>query len=435
MRRLGPGLVLCATLLAVVGGQPVAPDLNASEQDLRDSVYDRGPEMVEMLRSWVEINTGTWNVEGLTHLAAVLAAELRGLGFKVEIDDGVLLDLPGRRNPRTGPTVVARRGPRRGTEHASRLLLIGHTDTVFEIDSPFQGFFLDPERPGRGRGPGASDMKGGLVVMIETLRALRESGDLDLASVTVLLNSDEEIGSLGSRALLEAEARRADYGFVYESAQSSGALVESRRGLGQFNLVVEGTPAHAGAAHDRGRSAIRELAEKVVLLERLTDYTRGVTVNVGLLRGGTKRNIVPARAEAWIDVRYDSPELGRELEKAITEIARMTFVKGTQTRVWGVLHRPPKTSTEGVRALLDLHAEVSRELGLKAPPPVHAGGGTDGSLTGAQGLPTLDTMGPVGGECHTEREYVWLSSLSERTAVGAILLRRLIRQGAAGPEG
>jgi glutamate carboxypeptidase len=388
--------------------------------------------MVETLKRWVEINTGTWNAEGLGRFASILGAELGELGFEVRIEAGVEVELPERSPARTGPLVMARRAASPSVETSPRLLLIGHLDTVFEADSPFQAFRLDPGDSKRAYGPGVIDMKGGLVVLFETLRALRDTGDLDKAATTVLLNSDEEIGSLGSRPRVEAEAQRADCGFVFEPARASGALVRTRRGLGQLHLQVAGIAAHAGSTHGEGRSAIRELAEKVVRIERLSDDQRGVTVNVGTFQGGTKRNIVPAHAEAWIDVRYDTPELGAEIQTAIEGIARETFIEGTRTELWARLHRPPKVATERVDALLDLHAEAASDLGMTLPSPVHSGGGTDGSLTGAQGLPTLDSMGPIGGEAHTEREFLMLPSLPERAALMAVFLRRLILRGSPG---
>jgi glutamate carboxypeptidase len=165
-----------------------------------------------------------------------------------------------------------------------------------------------------------------------------------------------------------------------------------------------------------------------VRVEALTDYGRGVTVNVGTFRGGTKRNVVPEHADAWVDVRYDDPTLGEEVRAAIEKIASTPFVDGTSTALWGQLHRPPKIETPEVAALLELHAEVARDLGIDLPPPVHAGGGTDGSLAGAQSLPTLDSMGAVGGGAHTSGEYLSLESLPERTTAAALLLRRLMRR-------
>jgi glutamate carboxypeptidase len=195
--------------------------------------------------------------------------------------------------------------------------------------------------------------------------------------------------------------------------------------VGQFRLQVVGVAAHAGNDHARGRSAIRELAEKVLRIEAMTDYTRGVTLNVGTIQAGTKRNIVPDHAEAWVDVRYDDAERGEEIRKQLEQLAAEVFVDGTQTRLWGALHRPPKPASEDTLHLLQQYEDVARELGLATPASLHAGGGTDGSLMSAVGLPTLDSIGVRGGKAHTEGEFVVLGSLPERAAIAAILLRRL----------
>jgi glutamate carboxypeptidase len=331
---------------------------------------------------------------------------------------------PGR-SVRTGPLIVARRPA--AASDAPRFLLVGHYDTVFEPESGFRSFEAETNGVPRARGPGVADMKGGLVAMLFALRALSETGELDRAHWTLVLNADEEIGSLGSRELLEREARKADFGFVFESAQDGSAMVRSRRGVGQFVLGTHGVAAHAGNAHSTGRSAVRALAQKIVAVEALTDYERGVTVNVGVVRGGEKRNIVPDSAEAEIDVRFDTPEEGERIRAALERIAVETVVAGTTAELWGSLHRPPKPETDGTRRLLDAHAAVARDLGLALPAPVHSGGGTDGSLLAAAGLPVLDSMGVSGGGAHTDREFVDLDSLPERAAVAAILLRRLAR--------
>jgi glutamate carboxypeptidase len=414
-----------AAFVVLPGAAPVHAELDATEQAIRESVYARGDLMADTLRTWVDLNTGTWNRTGVVAFAALLVEELRALGFHVKVQEGPELHLPGQPSMLAGPIVIARHASSEEIESPARLLLIAHLDTVFEPDSPFQRFETDRNDPDRATGPGVIDMKGGLIVMLEALRALRDVGELDRAAITVLLDSDEETGSLGSRAVIEAEARDADYGLVFEPARQSGAMVGSRRGLGQFHVAVQGVAAHAGSAHEQGRSAIRELSEKVVRIEALTDYARGVTVNVGTFHGGSKRNIVPAEAESWIDVRFDDPEIGEEVKGAIEEIAGQTFVEGTTTTVWGRLHRPPKPETEGVRALLEIHAGIARDLGVEMPPPESSGGGTDGSLAAAQGLPTLDSLGAVGGAAHTEREFVRLSSLPERAVMAAILVRRL----------
>ncbi len=412
-------------LLVLMGSFPAHATLSEEEIRIRSAVDARRDSLLATLDEWVDQNTGTFNIEGLRAFSQRLLKPLEELGFTVRSERGPELDIPGRGRFETGPLITAHRPALEGQGNPAHFLLVGHYDTVFEPDSPFQQFRLSAESPGRATGPGIVDMKGGIVVMLAALRVLEQSGDLGAAEWTVIFNADEEIGSLGSRARIEEAARRATTGFVFEAAYEGGVMVRSRRGLGQFYLTVEGVAAHSGSAHQKGRSAIREIVEKVRLIEALTDYKRGINLNVGTLRGGTKRNIVPFHAEAWVDLRYDTPELGREVRAEIEEISGRTFVEGTTTELWGTLHRPPKIETEAVRELLEKHAEVAEAMGVRPPEPVHAGGGTDGSLMGAVGLPTLDSMGAEGGDAHTDREFIEIDSLTRRAAIAAILMRRL----------
>jgi glutamate carboxypeptidase len=204
-------------------------------------------------------------------------------------------------------------------------------------------------------------------------------------------------------------------------------MIRSRRGIGQFELEVEGVAAHSGGAHHEGRSAILELAHQVIALEALTDYAAGVTVNVGVIEGGSKRNVVPERARAWIDVRFDAAEAGEALLERMLALVGEPHVPGTSARLRGALHRPPRPATPRGDALLERHAGVARDLGLASPAPIHAGGGTDGSLMAAVGLAVIDSMGVRGAGTHTDGEFVVLESLPERAALAAILWRRLIR--------
>ena len=344
----------CTLLFLGLAAPPAATQLDAEERQIRDRLQARQQEMASQLERWVGLNTGTFNRPGLQAFAQLLVAPLLELGFEVELHSETLDDYPGRGRVEIGPLIVARRpGPGPASQ---RFLVVGHYDTVFEPDSPFQSYRPDRGDPVRVIGPGVSDMKGGLVVLLFVLQALAESGDLDRA---------------------------------------------------------------------QGRSAILALARKVVEIEALTDYDAGITVNTGTFDGGTKRNIVPEFAEAWIDLRYDEPTQGDEIRERLEQIAAHPHVEGTQAALWGTLHRPPKRETDATQELLELHAEVARALGAELSPPIHAGGGTDDSLTGALGLPTLDSMGVRGGAAHTDREFAVLHSLSERAALGAILLRRL----------
>ena len=382
--------------------------------------------MAARLGDWVARNTGTWNTAGLEAFAALLADELRRLDFQVTVEPSAPLEYPERAGARTGPLVRGERKASLDPEHARHFLLLGHFDTVFEPDSPFQRWRIDVGSPERASGPGSSDMKGGLVVLLEALRALRDSGDLARADVTVLLNSDEEIGSLGSRARIQAAAERAQLAFVFEPALEGGEQARSRSGAGQFHLDVEGVAAHVATSPIEGKSAVLALARKVIAIESLTDYERGILLNVGTISGGTKRNIVPAHAEAWIDLRYDESRAGRGGARQARADRRCARRAPARARSSGAcLHRPPSPRRAESDRLLALQQEIARGLGYAAPEPVHSAGVTDGSLTAAAGVPTLDSIGVRGGGAHTDREFVARESLGARDDRG----------GAAAPAG
>ncbi|MBM4337288.1 MAG: M20 family metallopeptidase, partial [Deltaproteobacteria bacterium] len=313
--RLGSriGALALAALLAA----PARAELDAEDVEIRVLLAEQQAEMETLLADWVDRNTGTWNTAGLEAFAPLVAEQLTALGFEVSVEPGVPLEYPGRKDARTGPLIVAQRKAQIAPERARHFLLVGHADSVFEPDAAFQKFSPDPLRPRRALGPGVIDMKGGLVVMLYALRALAGSGDLARADYTVLVNSDEEIGSLGSRPRIEAEAKRAQIGFVFEPSPENGEMARSRSGVGQFQLSVEGVASHVATSQRDGRSAIVALARKVINIESLTDYERGVILNVGTISGGTKRNIVPAHAEAWIDLRYDELAQGQEVQREL----------------------------------------------------------------------------------------------------------------------
>jgi len=212
---------------------------------------------------------------------------------------------------------------------------------------------------------------------------------------------------------------------VFEAAREGGELARSRGGAGQFHLDVRGVSAHVAASGSEGHSAIVALAKKVIAIESLTDYSRGILLNVGTIEGGTKRNVVPDHASAWIDLRYDEPGQGEEMRARLEQIARAEDVPGTSATLWGRLHRPPKPETPQVDALLWLQQKLARELGFPAPVALRSSSVTDGSLSQAVGLPTVDALGVRGGEAHTEREFVVLPSLSERATIAAVLIRHL----------
>ena len=401
--------------------------LSLTELDFLRWVDDQEESMLSLLETITNINSGTLNKEGMAEVAAIFARELNGIGFATETLSGDLIEMPHCPNSDINLDLPDHLLATKGGE-GTRLLLMGHMDTVFPIDSPFQEFRRDGDMI---RGPGVFDMKGGLVIMLYALKALDEFGLLDNRTISVLLNSDEEMGSLSSRKYLEEQAARHDYGLVFEGSVENRQIRE-RKGLGQARFVVYGRASHAGAAHQDGRSAIRELAYKVIELENMTDYESGLTVNVGLIGGGEARNMVSPCAEALVDLRYPLPAQGIAARDQFETIAETSYsVPGgsddIRTEAWINLHRPPKIATPESDHLLNrtiaIGALLGEEIGV-----ADSGGGTDGSLTQATGLPTLDSLGIGGFGAHSQREVAEVASLIRATRRAAVLMYRLLNE-------
>jgi glutamate carboxypeptidase len=292
-------------------------------------------------------------------------------------------------------------------------------DTVWDVGTVAQR----PVRIEAGKlyGPGAQDMKGGIVITLWAVRALRELGFFPKGPVTLLLTSDEETGSLTSRSTIEAEALKHGLVFVMEPPVSPGGSYKTaRKGVGDFRVDVTGRAAHAGADHTRGINALQELAHQIHTIQGFTDYERGTTFNVGQAGGGTRRNVVPAEAWAEIDVRIV------RASEAVRVEAQMQGLKphlpGAQVKVTGGFERPPMERTAEIAALFARAQALARGMGLDLS-EASTGGASDGNLTAALGVPTLDGMGVVGDGGHAIDEYAVLSSLPERAAILAAMLR------------
>lgn len=411
-------------LTTLFAAEAVEQALDSEERALIQWLDGQEDAMLTLLEEITYINSGSLNKSGIDTLANLFSSELRALGFSISSLPGDVIAMPSCPGSEyvvdLADHVLATK-PGSGT----RLLLMGHLDTVFPLDSPFQSFRRDGDTM---FGPGVSDMKGGLVIMLYALKALAAAGELDGKSITILLNSDEEMGSLSSRKYVEEQALLHDYGLVYESSGGNN-LTRTRKGLGQARFVVHGVASHAGGAHERGRSAIKELAYKIVEIEKLTDYESGVTVNVGVISGGEARNTIAPCAEALVDLRYPEPQQGLDAVAAFESIFASVLsypVDGGElvTESWTNLHRPPKIPTEQSDYLLDKTIAIGRLLGQELG-VTDSGGGTDGSLSQAVGLPTLDSLGSDGAGAHSDREMARVSSLVERAKLSAILMRRL----------
>ena len=382
---------------------------------LLDYMTHHHAEMVHLLRAITEQESPTAHTAAekaaCDRLATYLAGALAGSGAGVE---RVAQDV-------RGDHLIARWG-----NGERPTLILTHYDTVWPLGTLSSMPIHQVED--RLHGPGIFDMKGGLVMGMFAVRALRDLGRLD-GSVTFLINSDEEVGSLTSRALIESEARRARAALVLEPAQPpNAALKTSRKGVGRFHLKVVGKPAHSGWVAEHGASAVEELARQVVDLYALADYSKGTTVNVGVIHGGTRANVVAAEAEADIDVRVMTQAEAERITRAILD--RRPYNAETQLEVAGGLNRPPMERIAGTARLFEVAQEVGARMGLEVTES-SSGGGSDGNFTSALGVPTLDGLGVVGAGAHGHDEHILLSSLAPRAALFAGILEA-VTSGRAG---
>lgn len=307
---------------------------------------------------------------------------------------------------------------RKAAVEAKPVMLLGHLDTVW----PLGTLQTMPYREAEGRvwGPGTLDMKAGAAMGLTALEALRETGELR-RPVIFLLNSDEEVGSTVSRAITEKLARECAAVFVLEPAQGlAGAYKTARKGVGGYTVRVRGVAAHAGVDFERGASAIAELAYQLEKVRGFTELDRGLTVNAGVIRGGTRTNVVAAEAEAEIDVRIARAQDAARIERKFRGLR--TRDRRCVLQVDGGMNRPPMERTRGTVALYRRAATLAAELGFRLAEAA-TGGGSDGNFTSALGVPTLDGMGALGEGAHASHESVMRNELVPRTALLAAMIR------------
>jgi len=395
-------------------------NLSDREHAVCDAIGRREADLLEQLRAHVAIPTGRGHEPGLDEYRGRLAERLVALGAEVTLVSGEprpsWVDPPGAPPAREPPPVLVARRAGDGP----RVLLVGHLDTVHDPHGDFMS--LSAPRDGRVTGPGAVDMKGGLVVALSALEALADAGG-DSGGWTVVLNSDEETGSFASDHVLRAEARRHDVGLVVEPALPGGALATARGGSGQLMVETRGRSAHAGREFAKGVSAVVALARVILALHALARPDEGVVVNVGPLRGGLVTNTVPDAAACWGNVRYPDTARAEALGVAIDTLATAgdSLPGVTVHRQW---NRPAKPQTPAVTALAMAARQVAEDLGGTLPFAT-TGGVCDGNILQAEGLPTLDTLGVRGGNLHRTDEFVEVDSLVDRCRLLAVMLMRV----------
>ncbi|MGY4174852.1 glutamate carboxypeptidase [Bradyrhizobium sp. USDA 4518] len=359
--------------------------------------------ILDGIRRWVEIESPTERPDQLNKLADVVAAGYRDLPATIE-------RIAGREG--CGDHLVTRSSWGQGVPG---ILVLSHLDTVHPL-----GFIRRLPFKINGDsafGPGTYDMKGGAYLAYHAFRQVCADDARPPLGITHLYVSDEEIGSPTSRALIEAEGRKAKYVLVTEPARDGGKIVTGRKGVGRFDVFIKGAPAHAGARPEDGRSAIRELANVIQTLEAMNDLSRGITVNVGVVRGGTKPNVIAEQAYAEVDLRVPTMAHADEL---VPRILRMTSrTDGVRLKVSGGLNRPPYEKSKAGATLYEHARQLAAEIGFELL-DAFSGGGSDANFT-APHTATLDGLGVDGKGAHTHYEQLYISSIEPR----ARLLYRL----------
>jgi glutamate carboxypeptidase len=358
-------------------------------------VRRRGDEMIAWTRRWVEVNSYSENIAGVNAVGELLkqAYTLPALSQRV-VPGAAVGDHLIWKTPAAG--------------QAPPIVLIGHHDTVFP-PGHFEGWREDG---GKASGPGVLDMKGGLAVIWGALAALDEVGELTQLPIAVVCVADEEIGSPESAPHLQEVARGAACALVFESGRAGDAIITRRKGVGAMTVVAHGKAAHAGNFHKDGANAIWAIAKFVEAAQRLTDYARGVTVNVGQIVGGTSKNTVPDRAECRLDLRYETVADAEVLVAAlrVAADAAALAVPGVTVEVTGGANRLPLERTPASAALREEYAACARAVGLGDGEAALLGGGSDANTVAPLGVPAIDGLGPRGAGFHTTGEYAELAT-------------------------
>lgn len=384
---------------------PAAPVPQALLEQIDRSL----PEMLAALELLVSHESPSNAKPSLDRLAHLLQDRFDALGSQASL-------IP---DPAHGYHVLAT-FPAKKADASRPALILCHYDTVWPLGT-LDGMPFRVE-DGRAYGPGVFDMKASIVMLEFAVRSISALG-LDLPRpLVVLLTSDEEIGSPGSRPWIERYAREAEHALVIEPPSNDGALKTARKGIGRFTVRINGKAAHAGTQPGQGVSATHELAHQILNLQRLDNPERGTTVNVGVVRGGTRRNVVAARAEAEVDVRVWTLEEAERFERAIR--ALKPFHPGAVIEVEGSFSRPPMERSALIAELYARARQVGQQLGLDLKESA-TGGGSDANLTAALGLPTLDGLGAIGDGAHADHEHIQIRPWPVRTALLAALLLQL----------
>ena len=366
------------------------------------------------LKAIVNIDSGTFTKAGIDRVGTYLADRFRDFGFSTTFDT----------QQEYGNNLVATH--KGNTPTGSRILLIGHIDTVFpEGEVEKRPFALD-QRNGMhiATGPGVLDMKSGVLIGLYGVHLLIETNNANYQSLTFICNSDEEIGSPGSKPLIQEIARQSDAVIVLEPGRLLQNVVSSRRSSGQYRVEVHGLSAHAGVEPQKGRNAIHELTYKVQAMQALNGTIPGTTLSVGVIRGGERTNVVPDFAYCEMDVRASDMHGIGAIEDAMRTVAAHTTIEGTTTTFSGDMRCLPFERSEQNAGLVQKAKEAGKELGIKIE-DLGSGGASDANTTSGMGIPTIDGLGAGGGLAHNPGEYIELDYLPTRIALLTGLVHKI----------
>jgi glutamate carboxypeptidase len=392
--------------------------MSVSDADLaalRATVEGGLPTFLEELRLLTSIDCGSYTKAGVDHVGAWVGERFGGLGATVET----------RPHPTFGDTIV---GTWHGAPGGRRVLLIGHMDTVFDEGTAAARQFRIED--GIAYGPGVTDMKSGLLAGIHAIAALRATspaGDaLPFERLTYVANPDEEIGSPTSTPIIRELAADVDACFVLECARANGDIVSSRKGIVDLRVSIEGRAAHAGVEPEKGRSAVLAAGHMITALHALNGQWPGVTVNVGVVGGGTRPNVVAEQARLEVDLRAVRAEDLAEAERAVADIVAGPAVPDVTATLDEMARWAPMEKLERSGHLVDLAVGLAGRLDIRTA-DTSTGGASDANTTSGMGIPTLDGLGPIGGLDHSPGEYLEIGSIGPRTTLLAALLLAVAR--------
>lgn len=361
--------------------------------------------MVDTIRRLVEIESPSDNKHAVDRCSAFVAEQFAAVGGRAEFHR--VADFGNHLQVDFG-----------GETQQKPVLLLGHYDTVYPLGS----LASMPCRVGNGRllGPGVLDMKSGIALMLYAIEGLQAWNGRLPRPVTVLLVSDEEVGSDSSRAITERLAKESAAVLVLEPSYGpKGAVKTARKGVGEYSLKVTGVASHSGLDFEKGQSAILEMAKQILAISKLVDVKRGLTLNVGLVQGGSRVNVVAAEATATLDVRVARMKDAAGIDQRLRSLK--PFNRRCKLEIRGGVNRPPMERTAGVAALYEKATLIARQLGWKLSEAA-VGGGSDGNFTAGLGIPTLDGLGGVGDGAHAVHEFITISELPRRAALLAGLI-------------